>query len=86
MLPITAIAEQGVHPEVTSKYTVDLGMFLPDRDMTLSAGLATSGPRGVDSGTQFDLEKSDQIFAIDFNWRFGEKWALASTGWKLMHL
>ena len=83
VLPIGAIAEESVHPEVSSKYTVDLGVFFPDRDMTLGAGVATRGPRGVDFSTQFDLEKSDEIFAIDFNWRFGEKWSFAAQHFQL---
>ena len=69
-LPFATAAEDDVHPELGAKYSLDLGLFFPERDIVLQAG--ATGLRGVDFVSEFGLEKHDQTFAIDFRWRFGE--------------
>lgn len=73
-----AIAQDSVHPELGSKYSLDLGLFFPEREIRLKAGVTGPGARNIDFGSEFGLEKHDQMFAIDFRWRFGEKWSLSA--------
>jgi len=71
-------AQDSVHPELSSRYSLDLGLFFPKREIQLKAGVTVPGARDIDFGSEFGLEKRDQTFAIDFRWRFGEKWSLAA--------
>jgi hypothetical protein len=73
-----AAAQDSVHPELSSKYSLDLGLFFPERKIELQAGVTAPGARRVDFGSEFGLSKHDQMFAIDFRWRFGDKWSLAA--------
>lgn len=75
-LPLAVVAQDDVHPELGAKYSLDLGLFFPERDIVLEAG--ATGLRGVDFTSQLGLEKHDQMFAVDFWWRFGEKWSLSA--------
>jgi hypothetical protein len=74
-LPVAA--QDSVHPDLDSRYSLDLGLFFPERKIRLQAGLAPGTTR-IDFGREFGLEKKDQMFAVDFRWRFGEKWSLAA--------
>jgi hypothetical protein len=71
------VAQDGVHPDLRSKYSLNLGMFFPEREIRLQAGV-TPGARGIDFKSEFGLKKHDDEFAFDFKWRFGEKWSLAA--------
>ena len=72
-----------VHPYLTNKIFVDLGIYLPDRDTRL-------GVDGVISGVNedFDFERatgvkqSDETLAIDFGWQFAKKWSLFASYFK----
>ena len=75
-LPVAA--QNSVHPELDSKYSLNLGMFFPEREIQLQAGLTTPGTRDSVSGAELGFDKHDNLFAIDFKWRFGEKWSLAA--------
>jgi hypothetical protein len=77
-LSFPATAQDSVHPELSSKYSLDLGLFFPERDIQLKAGVTAPGARRIDFGSEFGLKKHDQMFAVDFKWRFGEKWSLAA--------
>jgi len=67
-----------IHPEVSSKYSIDLGVFFPDRRATLSAGVNSREGDKIDFADEFGLEKHHDVFALDFGWRFGEKWCLSA--------
>lgn len=73
-----ATAQDDVHPELGARYSLDVGMFFPERSMTLGANLQDPGSRSVDFGGEFDLDKKDQTGEIDLHWRFGEKWSLTA--------
>ncbi len=75
-LPVAA--QDSVHPELGAKYSLDLGLFFPEREMQLEAGVDVPGQGVIDFGTAFGLEKKDQMFAVDFKWRFGEKWSMTA--------
>lgn len=71
-------AQESVHPELGSRYSLDLGLFYPERQIKLNAGVTVPGDRDIDFGSEFGLEKRHQAFAVDFRWRFGEKWSLSA--------
>ena len=73
-----AAAQDDVHPELISKYSLDFGLFYPERQIKLNAGVTVPGDRDIDFGDEFGLEKRHQSFAVDFRWRFGEKWSLSA--------
>ena len=66
-----------VHPYLTEKFFIDLGIYFPDLETRL-------GVDGVISGINDDFEffratggkEDDETFAMDFGWRFGQKWSL----------
>ena len=76
--PFPTAAQDDVHPELSSRHSLDLGLFFPEREIRLQAGLALPGVPDVDFGSEFGLEKHDQMFALDYRWRFGEKWSLSA--------
>ena len=75
--PLHAEEQGGVHPYLDQNFFVDLGMYFPDREVTLSVNGTVLGPADrIDFDEQFGLKKSDETFALNFGWRFGEKWQL----------
>jgi hypothetical protein len=75
-LPATVMADDAVHPEVASRFNVDLGIFFPRREATLGAGVDVG--EDIDFAEKFGLDKQYETFALDFNWRFGEKWSASA--------
>lgn len=66
-----------VHPYMTEKFFLDLGVFFPERKLRVRVnGKNFENNRDVDFGDEFNLNKSDETFDLEFGWRFGEKWSL----------
>ena len=66
-----------VHPILTEKYVLDLGIFFPDRSFKINVDGSIAGVNpSIDFEDEFGLNRSDEVFAIDFGWRFGKKWSL----------
>jgi len=66
-----------LHPYLTSKYTLDLGMFYPDRKLDLRVNGSLVGDNiefEFDEGIR--LERADATIAAEFSWRFSAKWSL----------
>ena len=80
--PFAAFAQDDLHPSIESKYLLDVGVFFPERTVNLGAG-ASAPDGGVDFGTKFGLNRTDQLFEVDLTWRFGDKWALAAQHFRL---
>lgn len=69
----------GVHPALTEKFTLHAGLFFPDRNFKIQVdGLGTGPNPTIDFEDEFGLNKSDQVFALEFGWRFSEKWSLVT--------
>ena len=68
------------HPYLSDKFSLDIGLFMPEREVELRV----DGPAGSVSGDEIDfdgslgLSKKDDLFAMNFAWRFGEKWELGA--------
>ena len=78
-LSLPAAAQDGVHPHLTEKFSLDLGVFFPERRVTMSIdGPVIAAGEDIDFEESFGLKKSDNIFSLNFGWRFGEKWQLSA--------
>ena len=65
------------HPYLTEKFFVDVGIFFPDRTF----GVSVDGSLGEDHDLvefeeSVDFKEKDRILALEFGWRFGDKWRL----------
>ena len=77
---VAAAQEQGgVHPQLDSTFTVDIGLFYPDREARLRANGSTGSIIGpapyVDFASELKLGQSDETFAAEFGWKFGKRWS-----------
>jgi len=66
-----------VHPYLSDTFFVDVGVFFPDRRL----GLSVNGSNGeihelIEFEEEARFKKRDDIFALEFGWRFGERWRL----------
>lgn len=72
--------QQDTHPWLSENFSLDIGLFMPERSVELSV----NGPLGsiqgedIDFDESFGLKKRDDLFAMTFGWRFGEKWELGA--------
>lgn len=70
-----------VHPWLTDPFLVSVGAFFPQKNIKISArGELEGGGQGevIDFDETFKGGESEDIFAANFHWRFGEKWWLAA--------
>ena len=81
--PLHAQEQADVHPNLTSKFFLDLGIFFPDRETRVGVNGTIGGDNPI---YEFDrvtgIEKDDETFALDFGWRFGKKWSLQTQYFK----
>ncbi len=72
-----AVADDAVHPFITDKFSLQVGLFLPSKDLKLSVDGSIAG-----INQEFDWEaatgfsEDDEIFMAEAKWRFGKKWSL----------
>jgi hypothetical protein len=68
-----------VHPYLTEKFFVDLGVYFPNREVQFHVKGTLDVPNdNIDFEEEFELDKSDQTLSLNFGWRFGEKWELGA--------
>ncbi len=75
--PVVASEEVNVHPFLTSKYSIDIGVFSATKDLAFRAD-GTAGVPGsdIDFDEQFELGHNEDAIALELTWRFGTKWSL----------
>lgn len=78
-ISLPAEAQDGVHAYLTETFSLDLGVYFPERrvEMGVDGPLAAAG-QDIDFEESFGLKKSDETFSLNFGWRFGEKWQLGA--------
>jgi len=77
----SAYAEEtaNVHPFLSETFNVQLGVYLPRRNIFVRVDGSAGGENiGIDFDENLQLSKNDNLFALEFTWRFGEKWSLRS--------
>jgi opacity protein-like surface antigen len=76
LVAIPAAAQDEVHPFITDKFAVQMGIFMPTKELKLSVDGTVPGINEA-----FDWEAStgasddDEIFMLEGKWRFGQKWS-----------
>lgn len=66
-----------LHPYLTQKFFVDMGVFFPERSLRIEVDGTLSGDHDpIDFQQEFGLAETDEIFSLNFGWRFGKKWEL----------
>ena len=65
------------HPYLTEKFFIDVGIFYPERQFNISVDSTIPGPSDpIDFDAEIGARKSDELFSVNFGWRFGQKWQL----------
>jgi hypothetical protein len=72
-----------VHPYLTEKFFIDLGIYFPERETRLGVDGVIAG---INEDWEFDQatgsKDRDETFSMDFGWRFGKKWSLLTQYFK----
>ena len=77
--PVFADKQEDGHPYFTNKFSLDLGMFYPERQISVRVDALIGGQnRSIDFEDGFGLKESDETFSLNFGWHFGKKWQLAT--------
>jgi hypothetical protein len=75
--PLFAEGQGGVHPYLTDTFSVDLGVYFPERQLRIRVDGPTGGPGDlIDFQSELKNTRSDEIFSLNIAWHFGEKWQL----------
>ena len=75
--PTQADEQDEFHPYLSSNFFIDVGVYFPDREVSIRVDGSISGiARYVDFQQELGARKSDDTFALNAGWRFGEKWQL----------
>ena len=65
------------HPLLTSDFSLDVGIFYPDRDTSLRVnGSVDVENRRFDFNEGVGRENNDNIFAAEMAWRYRDNWSL----------
>ena len=77
--PKLAVAEdtEDLHPYLESGFSLDLGVFFPDRKLDLRINGTGSGNNDeIDFDKGVQLGSADTTFAAEMSWRFRGKWSV----------
>jgi opacity protein-like surface antigen len=76
LLALPAYAQDEVHPFISDKFSVQVGVFLPSKKFELSVDGAVAGiDQEFDWEASTGTEDNDEVFMLEGKWRFGEKWS-----------
>lgn len=71
-----ALADDEVHPFISSTFSLQVGVFMPSKDFKLSVdGTVAGGGQEFDWETATGFSENDEIFMLEGKWRFGQKWS-----------
>jgi hypothetical protein len=74
---VQAEEQSDLHPYLNEKFFVDVGIYYPERQFGIRVNSTITGPvEPIDFDADFGARKSDELFSLNFGWRFGEKWQL----------
>lgn len=66
-----------VHPYLSDIFFLDAGIFFPDRRLRLRVDGSAGEIRDlIELQEEARFKSTDDVFALEFGWRFGEKWRL----------
>ncbi len=81
---LTIAAEsENLHPFLKRGFSLDVGVFFPDRHLDLSVNGTISGENDeIDFDQGFQLGSADETFSAELSWRFRGKWSVVGQFFK----
>ncbi len=81
---LTIAAEsEDLHPFLERGFSLDVGVFFPDRHLDLSVNGTVGGiNEEIDFDQDFQLGSADETFAAEISWRFRGKWSVVGQFFK----
>ncbi len=81
---LTIAAEsEDLHPYLQRGFSLDVGVFFPDRHLDLSVNGSVAGENDeIDFDRGFQLGSADETFAAELSWRFRGKWSVVGQFFK----
>ena len=75
---LTVAAEsEDLHPYLRRGFSLDLGVFFPDRELDLRVNGSLVGINDeIDFDRRGRIERSDEVFAAELFWRFRGRWSV----------
>ncbi len=68
--------EREQHPLLTSKFQIDLGIFIPSKSVSISVDGSSENDK-IDFDEAFKLNDSEVTLFVNINWRFSKRWKLS---------
>ena len=81
---LTVAAEsEDLHPYLERGFSLDLGIFYPDRELDLRVNGSINGINDeIDFDKRRKIKKSDDVFAVELSWRFRGSWSIVGQYFK----
>jgi len=81
---LTIAAEsENLHPFLQRGFSLDVGVFFPDRHLDLSVNGTIAGiNEDIDFDQGFQLGSADETFAAELSWRFRGNWSVVGQFFK----
>lgn len=80
--PILAQSAGSYHPLISDEYMLSVGVFFPDKNFKIRVDGSVPGEE-IDFEEALKLDNSEATWALNFDWRFGEKWSVSGQYWKI---
>ncbi len=81
-LTVAAESEE-LHPYLESGFSLDLGVFFPDRELDLRVNGSLAGVNDeIDFDKRRRIQRGDEIFAAELSWRFRGRWSVVGQYFK----
>jgi hypothetical protein len=84
-VPQLAVAEEldDVHPYLENGFSLDVGVFYPDRQLGIRINGSVAGINDeIDFDERLRLTRSDDTFSAQLSWRFRGRWSLIGQYFK----
>lgn len=87
LVPGSLLAQtaDAIHPLLGDEFFVSVGAYFPDKNFKIrvAGSIEDIDPRGeIDFEQALKLDASETTGALEFRWRFGEKWSVSGQYWK----
>jgi hypothetical protein len=68
---------EDVHPYLENGFSLDLGVFYPDKQLDLQVNGSVAGiNEEIDIDESLRLKRGDETFSTQLSWRFGGRWSV----------
>ena len=74
--------DEPIHPLLKNRFTLTGGAFIPEKEFEFRINGIDRGDN-IDFDDAFKIKKTESTGALDFRWRFGEKWSVFGQYWSV---